>query len=366
MNGEITVTNTTIPASARLGQRRANWMAGWLLTVAAMVFFMVLLGGLTRLTHSGLSMVEWKLFTGWIPPFNDNDWAALFAKYQQFPEFQKVNSDMTLEGFKGIFWLEFIHRVWGRLIGLAFFLPFATFLVMRWVRVSDALFWKFLGLFVLGGSQGLMGWFMVVSGLVDRPDVSQYRLTAHFGLALVIIAALLWVAMSLLKPKPYDAHHQDGDSLRKKAFWLFVLVFTTALSGGFVAGLDAGFAYNTFPLMDGQLIPGGLFDFDPVWLAPFEDITTVQFDHRTLAEVTVLLVLLFWMKSVDQHLAPRTRKVISWFGMMAMVQVGLGITTLLLVVPVALASLHQMGAVVLMSLALWCLHELRAPQKTYL
>ena len=358
------MTNMSIPASARLDQSRANWMAGWLLTVAGMVFVMIALGGLTRLTHSGLSMVEWKLFTGWIPPFNDNDWAILFAKYQQFPEFQKVNSDMTLEGFKGIFWLEFIHRVWGRLLGIAFFIPFAAFLMMRWVRVSDALFWKFLGLFVLGASQGLMGWFMVVSGLVDRPDVSQYRLTAHFGLALVIVGALLWAALSLLHKTPHDAHHQDGDGLRRWAFWLFILISTTALSGGFVAGVDAGFAYNTFPLMNGALIPDGVFDFDPFWMAPFEDITTVQFNHRILAETTVVLAVVFWIKSVDRHLAPRTRKAITLFGLMALTQVGLGITTLLLVVPVALGSLHQMGAVVLFSLAVWCLHELRAPSGT--
>lgn len=357
------MTNTTIPASARLDQNRANIMAAWLLTVAGMVFLMVALGGLTRLTHSGLSMVEWKLFTGWIPPMNDADWASLFAKYRQSPEFLKVNSDMTVEGFKGIFWLEFIHRAWGRLIGLAFFLPFAAFMMMRWVRLSQSLFWKFLGLFILGGSQGLMGWFMVVSGLVDRPDVSQYRLTAHFGLALVIIAALLWVAMALLNKKPHDEHHQEAGSLTRWAFWLFVLISTTALSGGFVAGIDAGFAYNTFPLMDDAIIPGGLFDYDPVWLAPFEDITTVQFDHRTLAELTVVLVIVFWVKSVDRHLAPRTRRAITLFGLMALVQVSLGIATLLLVVPVSLASLHQMGAVVLFSLALWCMHELRRPSK---
>ena len=361
----LSLSATQIPTSERLAQKRANIMAYWLLTVAGMVFFMVMLGGLTRLTHSGLSMVEWKVFTGWIPPFNDADWQILFDKYRQFPEFQKVNAGMDLEGFKGIFWLEFVHRVWGRLIGLAFFIPFVAFIVMRWVRPSEGLFWKFWGLFLLGGSQGLMGWFMVMSGLTERADVSQYRLTAHFGLALLIIATLLWVAMSLLHKQPYDAHHQDAGSMRRWAIGLFMLISLTALSGGFVAGLDAGFAYNTFPLMDGSLIPGGLFQHDPAWLAPFEDITTVQFDHRTLAEVTVLLVLVFWAKSVDRHLAPRTRRAINLFGLMALVQVGLGISTLLLVVPVALASLHQMGAVVLFSLALWCVHELRAPRGTY-
>lgn len=347
--------------SPTLDAKRAKIMAGWLFGVAGMVLFMVILGGLTRLTHSGLSITEWKLFTGWIPPMNDVDWATLFAKYQQSPEFHKMNPDMDVNGFKGIFWLEFVHRVWGRLLGFAFFLPFAAFLIRGWVRVSEPLFWKLAGLFVLGGMQGVMGWFMVMSGLVDRPDVSQYRLTAHFALALAIIAALLWVGMSLLNALAHDRNHQDAGCLSGAAKGLFALVFVTALSGGFVAGLDAGFAYNTFPLMDDALIPDGLFDYDPWFLAPFEDITTVQFDHRILAETTFVLVMLFWFKARGRHLHPRSRRAINALAAMAWVQVLLGISTLLLVVPVSLASLHQIGAVVLMSTALWCAHELRAP-----
>lgn len=345
-----------------LDAKRARVMAAWLFTVAGMVLIMVLLGGLTRLTHSGLSMVEWKLFTGWIPPLNDDDWAALFSKYQQFPEFHKKNPDMDVEGFKGIFWLEFIHRVWGRLLGFAFFLPFAAFMMRGWVRLSDALFWKLTGLFALGASQGLMGWFMVISGMIDHPDVSQYRLTAHFALALVIIAALLWVAMGLLHAKPFDRAHQDAGGLTHAAKGLFALVFVTALSGGFVAGIDAGLAYNTFPLMDDALIPGGLFMHDPWYLAPFEDITTVQFDHRLLAEITFVLIMVFWFKARGRHLHPRTRRAVNALGIMACVQVTLGVSTLLLVVPVALASLHQLGAVALMSIALWGVHELRVPR----
>lgn len=346
--------------SPTVDAKRAKIMASWLFTVAGMVLFMVILGGLTRLTHSGLSITEWQLFTGWIPPLNDEDWGTLFAKYQQSPEFHKMNPNMDVEGFKGIFWLEFVHRVWGRLLGFAFFLPFALFFVRGWVRVSDALFWKFLGLFVLGGSQGAMGWFMVMSGLVDRPDVSQYRLTAHFFLALLIIVALLWVAMSLLNKSPHDRNHQDAGGLSLASKGLFALVFLTAISGGFVAGLDAGFAYNTFPLMDDGIIPGGLFEHDPWYLAPFEDVTTVQFDHRTLAELTFVLVMVFWFKARGRHLAPRTRHAVGALALMACVQVGLGISTLLLVVPVALASLHQVGAVVVLSTATWVAHELRA------
>lgn len=348
--------------SPALDAKHAKIMAYWLFGVAGMVLFMVFLGGVTRLTHSGLSITEWKLFTGWIPPMNETDWVALFAKYQQSPEFHKMNPDMDVQGFKGIFWLEFIHRVWGRLLGFAFFLPFAAFMMRGWVRMSDALFWKLTGLLVLGAMQGVMGWYMVMSGLVDRPDVSQYRLTAHFALALVIIWALLWVGMSLLQKDPYDRNHQDAGGLGDASKGLFALVFVTALSGGFVAGTDAGFAYNTFPLMDDGLIPGGLFDYDPWFMAAFEDITTVQFNHRLLAETTFVLVMLFWFKSRGRHLHPRSRHAINALAVMAWVQVLLGVSTLVLVIPVSLASLHQIGAVVLMSAALWCAHELRAPQ----
>jgi len=351
----------TMSYNPKQDAQRAKVMASWLFTVAGMVLFMVILGGLTRLTHSGLSITEWKLFSGWIPPMNDADWNDLFHRYQLFPEFHKKNPDMDVHGFKGIFWLEFVHRVWGRLLGFAFFVPFVIFVVRGWVRPSEKLFWKLAGLFVLGGMQGAMGWFMVMSGLIDRPDVSQYRLTAHFGLALAIIAALLWVAMSLLHKAPHDTLHQDTGAMSRFSKFLFGFVFLTALSGGFVAGLDAGFAYNTFPLMDDALIPGGLFDYEPWYLAPFEDITTVQFDHRLLAETTFVLVMVFWFKMRGRFIHPRTRKAVNALAVMVWVQLGLGISTLLLVVPVALASLHQMGAVVLFSLALWCLHELRAP-----
>lgn len=342
--------------------RRLRVMAGWLFSVAALVFVMVIIGGLTRLTHSGLSMVEWKLFTGWIPPFSQDDWIALFSKYQLYPEFHKQNPTMDVEGFKSIFWLEFIHRVWGRLLGFAFFLPFAWFLIRGWVRPNETLFWKYVGLLVLGGSQGLMGWYMVMSGMVDNPDVSQYRLTAHFSLALLIIAALLWVGLSLLRPDPLDTIHQDAGGLGQGAFWLFVLISITAVSGGFVAGTDAGFAYNTFPLMDESLIPDGLYDTQPMWLAAFEDITTVQFNHRTLAEGVLLLVGIFWVLAQRRHLAPETETAINALGLVVLAQVALGIITLLLVVPVWAASLHQAGAVVLFCASLWTVFQLRAPQ----
>lgn len=337
--------------------RRDKMIAAWLLSVAGMVFLMVLLGGLTRLTNSGLSMVEWKPLTGWLPPMMEADWQVLFDLYRQSPEFMKVNADMDLQGFESIFWLEFIHRVWGRLIGLVFFLPFVVFVWRGWVDKSLGL--RLGALFVLGGLQGAMGWFMVMSGLVDDPDVSQYRLTAHFGLALLIMAGLIWTALRVLFPEPYDSYHQDSEQLSRAAHWLFGLISLTALSGGFVAGLDAGLYYNTFPLMDGSFIPADYFELTPWWINFFEHVPTVQFDHRLLAEVTFFAVLLFWFMARKAHLAPRTRRAVNLMALMVLLQVTLGISTLLMYVPVALASAHQMGAVVLFSLTTWVAFEFR-------
>ncbi|MCK4939201.1 MAG: COX15/CtaA family protein, partial [Rhodospirillaceae bacterium] len=210
--------------------------------------------------------------------------------------------------------------------------------------------------------QGLMGWFMVISGMIDRPDVSQYRLTAHFGLALLIIAALLWVGFSLLKPEPESDVRQDVGGLGQAGSWLFILISLTALSGGFVAGTDAGFAYNTFPLMGDELIPDGLYDLTPFWLSAFEDITTIQFNHRILAEGVLVFVALLWFFATRRHLAPATRLAVNWLVAATIAQVLLGITTLLLVVPVWAASLHQAGAVVVFSLALWVVFEMRSPR----
>ena len=274
-------------------QRRHRAIAFWLLAVAARVFAMVVIGGVTRLTHSGLSMVEWQPVTGWLPPSTEAEWSAVFRQYQRFPEFREVNAGMTVAEFKGIFWLEFIHRLWGRLIGVAFAVPFMVFLLKGWVdrRLAP----KLVVIFVLGGLQGVLGWYMVKSGLVDRPDVSQYRLTAHLGAALLIYAYMLWVAFGLLAPEPGPTPR----NLSRFAAALAAMVFVTALSGGFVAGLDAGFAYNTFPLMDGELIPEHLFAVTPLYLNFFENVTTVQFTHRLLAITTATLVVVFWFAAAD-------------------------------------------------------------------
>ncbi|MDA1089295.1 MAG: COX15/CtaA family protein [Proteobacteria bacterium] len=331
-------------------------IAAWLFIVSAMVFFMVVLGGVTRLTESGLSMVNWHPVTGWLPPMGQAEWDAVFSAYRKSPEYLKVNHGMSLADFKTIFWYEFLHRLLGRLIGVAFFIPMVVFWIKGWIdrRLAP----KLIGLFVLGGLQGVLGWYMVKSGLVDRPDVSQYRLAAHLGLALVILAAMLWVALGLVRPAPAIAPDQG----LKKAVWVVLsLITVTALSGAFVAGLDAGHIYNTFPLMDGGFVPDGMFDLSPVYLNFFENITTVQFDHRILAEATFVAIMVFWWRAGRAALTPAQALASKALALVAMVQVGLGIATLLLVVPVPLAALHQTGALVLLCIGVWLAHEFRNP-----
>ncbi|WP_417846481.1 COX15/CtaA family protein [Thalassospira povalilytica] len=326
-------------------------VAIWLFGCAAMVFIMVVIGGLTRLTESGLSIVEWRPFTGIIPPLNEADWTALYQQYSQYPEFQKINAWMSVEDFKSIFWLEFIHRLWGRLIGVVFFIPFVWFLAKK--SIDGTTKWKLWGLFILGGLQGLMGWYMVMSGLVDRPDVSQYRLTAHFGLALVIFIALLWVGLQQFAPRSI------ATNASRRSWQLLGLIVFTALSGGFVAGLDAGYAFNTFPLMDGQLIPDGLYVFDPVWLAPFEDHMTVQWDHRWLAKLTFVMVLVFWWRAGKWNLTSDQRFATHLVLAAACLQVALGISTLLSVIWLPLGVAHQAGAVLLVGTATYATYKLR-------
>jgi cytochrome c oxidase assembly protein subunit 15 len=321
-----------------------------------MIFVMVLLGGATRLNHSGLSMVEWKPLTGILPPLTQDEWEATFHKYQQFPEFKKMNSDMDLEGFKSIFWLEYIHRIWGRAIGLVFFLPFLFFLLKGWVDKS--LVPKLIIMFILGGLQGLLGWYMVMSGLVDHPDVSQYRLTAHLGLAFLVYAYIFWVALDLLWPRPCGP---GSMRISNKEWWLamglFILVFITVLSGGFVAGTDAGFTYNTFPLMGDRLVPEGLFILEPPIRNMFENVTTVQFNHRLLAFTIFAFVVVLWTMQLKINLLPRTRLAAHFLLAAVVLQLILGISTLLLIVPVSLGIAHQAGALILLTSSLWTLHE---------
>ena len=318
-------------------------VAVWLLLCCLMVFSMVVLGGVTRLTGSGLSMVQWDPIFGIVPPLNESEWSATFDLYKQSPEYQKINIGMDLQGFKQIYWFEFAHRVLGRTIGTVFLLPFLYFTFRGYLR--RPLIPKMAALFVLGGLQGLLGWYMVKSGLVDNPHVSQYRLTAHLGLAVVIYAWMLHIAVDL-----WYGNASIGAApaaLRRLVAGLALLVFITILSGGFVAGLKAGHAYNTFPLMDGHWIPEVMFMLDPAWRNFFENIATVQFDHRVLAMLVFAAITVLWLSTLRRPLPRQIRTGMHLLMAAAALQVTLGISTLLLHVPVALAAIHQAGALLL-------------------
>jgi len=339
------------PAENNTDIRHNRQIAVWLLVCCAMVFFMVVLGGVTRLTGSGLSMVQWDPIFGVVPPLDQQAWEEVFDLYKQSPEYQKINIGMDLAGFKQIYWFEFAHRLLGRTIGMVFLIPFLFFLVKG--RMHRPLVPRMVALFVLGGLQGLLGWYMVKSGLVDNPHVSQYRLTAHLGLAIVIYAYMFWIALGLLPEKPRDNPAAGPPGLRLFAGLLAGLVFITALSGGFVAGLKAGHAYNTFPLMDGRWIPEVIFMQEPLWRNFFENIATVQFDHRVLAIITFLGVVSLWIYGRKQNLSTQVRTGLHLLLLAGVLQVALGISTLLLHVPTALAATHQGGALLLLTVILF-------------
>ncbi|MEQ8166334.1 MAG: COX15/CtaA family protein [Alphaproteobacteria bacterium] len=355
-------TQPTIGASGVTADPRARGLAGWMFTLAAMVFIMVVVGGITRLTESGLSIVDWRPFTGLFPPMNEGEWQRVFEAYQAYPEFQKVNREMTLAAFKGIFWWEYIHRLWGRLIGVVFLLPFIYFLASGTLRGPAA--WRTSLAFVLGGAQAGLGWFMVKSGLADDPRVSPYRLAAHLGLAVIIYGYLLWLALAFRDQyrAPIRLHTRAPAWTRRAAGLLLAWVFLVILSGAFVAGLDAGLAYNTFPLMGGEWVPPDLFHLTPAWRNFFENVTLVQFDHRLLGTLTlfltIALALAVW-RAARQQLIPAPA--LAGFHVMAGVaalQVILGVATLLAYVPVSLGALHQANALVLFTLALWTRYRL--------
>ena len=332
------------------GQRH---VACWLVACAALVFAIVVIGGLTRLTHSGLSIVEWQPLVGAVPPLSNADWEVSFAGYRATPEFHLVNFDIDLNGYKRIFWLEYVHRLLGRITGLVFLLPLLWFVFRGAVR--GALAWRLGAVFVLGALQGAMGWYMVKSGLVDDPRVSQFRLTAHLGLAFVILGAQLWTALELLlpaaraeRPVPIDARF---------AVAVATTIFLMVLSGGMVAGIRAGYAYNTFPLMNGHLVPPEILLIEPWYQNFLYNMATVQFVHRSIAWLLMLLVpLLWWRVRKTPSLRGPAFVLLAILG----VQVALGITTLLLRVPVALAATHQAGAALLFAASLWVAHAAQA------
>jgi len=330
-------------------------IAVWLFICCGMIFAMVVLGGATRLTGSGLSMVEWDPIFGIIPPHDQEAWNETFELYRQSPEYRKINPNMDLTGFKKIYWFEFSHRLLGRMIGTVFLAPFLFFLFKGWVDRS--LVPHLAGMFVLGGMQGLLGWYMVKSGLVDNPHVSQYRLSAHLGLAVAIYGYMLYVALGLRLGRHHPGITPAG--LRRATGLLWALVFITMLSGGFVAGLKAGFAFNTFPLMNGELIPGTIFIQEPLWRNFFENAATVQFDHRVLALLVFCSIMALWLAGRRYPLPKEVRFGLHLLLATGLLQISLGISTLLLRVPLPLASLHQAGALLLFSVVLYVYHRMQ-------
>lgn len=329
----------------------------WLLGCCAMVLAMAVIGAITRLTESGLSIMEWAPISGALPPLSQSEWQRLFDLYRQIPEYQQVNAGMSLAEFKTIFWWEYIHRLWGRLIGLVFALPFLWF----WWRgrLDRRLTGLLLVALLLGALQGALGWFMVASGFGDRTDVSQYRLVAHLGLALVIYGYLFWLALGQFWPRPERSRDPAATGLRRGGLVVLALVSVTIVSGGFVAGLNAGLIYNTFPLMDGDLVPAGYGMLSPWFLNLFENHAAVQFNHRLLAIVTVVLSLAIWLWSLRLDLSPAVQGGFALLAILALLQMALGIVTLLLVVPIWAAALHQAGAILVLTAILWCLYHLR-------
>lgn len=349
----VALAKAEAPAhSAAMSEASSRPVIVWLQLSAAMIFAMAVIGAITRLTESGLSMVEWRPLVGTLPPMTDADWQKMFAEYRQTPEFQKLNAWMSLDDFKGIFWWEYVHRLWGRLIGLVFALP----LVWFWVRGRLAGWlkpWLVLAL-LLGGLQGAVGWWMVASGLVDDPHVSHWRLAAHLGLAVLVYGLLL----ALTERSLPVARQATPPWLRRLSIALVSAIFLLILSGALVAGLDAGLVYNTFPTMGDQWIP------DEVYLADgatgfFSTPAAVQFLHRWLAKTVAISILAFWAAARRVPLTPAQRAPLDLLAGMAMVQIGLGILTIILQVPVGVAATHQAGALVLYGLAVWTAGRLR-------
>lgn len=342
------------PLSNTVRQSQRRSVAIWLLVCCGLVFAMVVLGGFTRLTGSGLSMVDWRPLMGALPPLNEQQWQRIFEMYQQSPQYQLVNSHMDVAEFRSIFWLEYLHRLLGRIIGVAFLVPFVAFVFMGYIRKQEWL--KYLLMFVLGGAQGLLGWYMVKSGLIDMPHVSQYRLTAHLVAAFLIYSYMLWVALSLLFPADAGAAKHP---LYRKSQGLGAIIVVTIVSGGFVAGLKAGKIYNTFPLMGEDLIPPGLLAMQPTWRNLFENMVTVQFDHRWLALTTFTLIVVFWFRARKSGLPARARVAVNALLHTAVLQVALGISALLLAVPILLGVAHQAVAMLLLTVTLFMVHALR-------
>jgi cytochrome c oxidase assembly protein subunit 15 len=351
------------PSDERSSNRRDRLLvAAWLFAVCAMILIMIGLGGLTRLTGSGLSIMEWAPLSGVLPPMSDAEWDKLFALYQTVPQYYLLHAGFGLDGFKQIFWLEWIHRLWGRLIGITFLVPlvwfWATGRIGRRLRVGLAT------IFLIGGLQGAVGWFMVASGFQpDSISVAPLRLTIHFILAVALYSVIFWTALNNVFTRPSDV--ADSGTIRALLWTFCALALTTMIAGTIVAGTHVGFEYNSFPLIEGRWVPENYSRLEPFLLNLASNPAAVQFNHRILATLTMILGVLIAVMSLLLQLPRPVRIVTAMVGLLALAQYGLGVATLLLVVPQDLAVAHQVTAVLLLTAALTALHQVGpAPRRT--
>jgi len=329
-----------------------NAVGLWLVTVSVVILFMVIVGGLTRLTGSGLSITEWQPIMGALPPLSEQAWAEAFDKYKQIPQYAQENAGMTLEGFKDIFWWEWGHRFMGRFLGLLFALPFLWFAVSGAIARKE---WpRFVILFGLGGFQGLLGWWMVQSGLETRVSVAPYRLAIHLGAAVILLGAMVWTALDYLRPA------KTGWATRLPLVFI-ALIYLQIILGALVAGLDAGLIYNTWPDMNGRFTPPDAFYYSPWWHNFFENPGLAQFNHRMLAYIIAGVTVAIYMGAIKQPNKSAAKNTGKFATMLVTVQIFLGIVTLMLQAPLGLSALHQTAAALLFCLAVWHAHEMRKP-----
>lgn len=342
----------------KLDYTRLKPVAVWLYTCAAAVFAMAIIGAITRLTESGLSIMEWNPIMGALPPMDDAEWNRVFDLYKQIPEYQQTNTWMELADFKKIFFWEWLHRLWGRLIGVIYALPFFIFLVRG--MIPQKLKPRFWGVLALGGLQGLMGWYMVSSGFADRIDVSHYRLAAHLALAFVIFGCLLALAMTVSLPK--QKKMPNSATVKRAGIFTIKSVFITMVWGAFVAGMNAGLIYNSFPMMGSMPWPAEGLHMTPWWSNLFENHATVQFIHRCLAIITLIMVCWTWMRARRVELPVRAKYAANAVLVAGWAQVLLGITTLLTQVHIHVAVAHQGGALILFGALIWLIYETKEPK----
>ena len=323
----------------------------WLLSTIIMVVLMILIGGVTRLTDSGLSMVEWRPLWGFLPPTSEIEWKRVFELYMNSPEYIFKNNGMSLEEFKEIFFWEYFHRLWGRLIGIVFIIPMLFFIILK--KIPKSILSKLFIILFLGGLQGFIGWWMVKSGLVNDPSVSQYRLTIHLSNALLILSLLIWVYLEI----------KEGVSQIKPdfSFFMFSILFITIIAGAFVAGMDAGLMYNEYPFMGESLIPENYGEYE--LLDPFENPASAQFHHRHLALFTTLCTLFYCYKYYFESEDKKVKKLSLLISIVVCSQFTLGIITLINMVPVYLGAIHQTGAVILFISLICSMHRLNLIEK---